>query len=97
MSKATPVKTTLWDPAVYIKTERDAAAYLSAAWEDGDPKLIAEVLADIARSRSLTAVAKKTGFKRKSLRWALSHNRSLKFTTVLEVMRALGLKLKVAA
>jgi probable addiction module antidote protein len=46
MSKA-KVKTKLWDPAEHMHTEQDMAAYLEAAFEEGDAALIAAVLGDI--------------------------------------------------
>ena len=43
-----------WDPAEHLETDDDMVAYLDAAWEDGDPALIAAVLADIARAGGMT-------------------------------------------
>ncbi|MDE0133847.1 MAG: hypothetical protein OXH86_17910 [Acidimicrobiaceae bacterium] len=39
-----------WDPVESLKTPADAAAYLEAALEDGDPELVAAVIGDIARA-----------------------------------------------
>ncbi|HET7334526.1 MAG TPA: addiction module antidote protein [Rhizomicrobium sp.] len=91
------IKTYKWDSAEHIKTEKDVAAYLNAALEDGDTALIAEVLGNIARSKGMAAIAKKTGLGRESLYKALSKDGNPKIGTVLKVVQALGLKLKVAA
>jgi probable addiction module antidote protein len=39
-----PFKTSVWDPAEHRETEEDIAAYLDAAFEEGDPSLIAAAL-----------------------------------------------------
>ena len=44
-----------WDPAEHLSDERDRAAYLAAALETGDPRLVAAVKGDIARSRGASA------------------------------------------
>lgn len=52
MSKIEEIpKTTRWDPADYMTSRDDMAAYLEAALEDGEVSVIAAVLGDIARSR----------------------------------------------
>ena len=48
------IRTKPWDAADYLETGEDMAAYLEAAFEDGDPALIAAVLGDIARARGMT-------------------------------------------
>jgi probable addiction module antidote protein len=73
------------------------AGYLEAALEDGDPSLVAAVLGDIARAKGMTKIAKKAGLGRESLYKALSRDGNPELVTVLKVVRALGLKLKVAA
>ena len=56
-----------WDPVDYLKTREDMIAYLDAALEDGDAKLIAAVLGDIARAKGMTQIANETGLGRESL------------------------------
>jgi probable addiction module antidote protein/putative addiction module killer protein len=86
-----------WDSAEYLKTEEDVANYLEAVFEDGDPALIAHALGVIARARGMARVAKKAGLGRESLYKALSRDGNPELATVLKVVKALGLKLKVAA
>jgi probable addiction module antidote protein len=69
------------------------AAYLEAALEDGDPTLIAAALGDIARAQGMSQIARKTGLGRESLYKALSPDGNPEFSTVLKVVRALGLRL----
>jgi probable addiction module antidote protein len=45
------LRTFPWDPAAHLKTDEDIANYLEAVLEDGDPKLIAAALNDIARAK----------------------------------------------
>ena len=40
-----------WNAADHLNTEADVVAYLDAAFEDGDPALIAAALGDVARTR----------------------------------------------
>ena len=86
-------KTRPWDPADYLEDVSDVVAYLEAAFEDGDPRVIAGALGDVARSRGMTAVAAKTGLGRESLYKALSRHGNPGFATVLNVLQALGLRL----
>lgn len=86
-----------WDTAEYLDTPAAIAAYLEAVFEDGDPQLITHALGAIARSEGMTEVAKATGLTRASLYKALSADGNPEFATVLKVIRALGLKLTVAA
>ncbi len=83
-----------WDPADYLGDVSDVVAYLEAAFEDGDPGVIAGALGDVARSRGMTAVAAKSGLGRESLYKALSRDGNPSFVTVLKVLDALGLRLR---
>jgi probable addiction module antidote protein len=91
------IKTITWDSAAYLKTDEDIAHYLEAVFEDGDPSLVAAALGDVARAKGMAQIAKAAGLGRESLYKALSPEGNPEFATVLKVMRALGLKLKVAA
>ena len=89
------INTQPWDATDYLEEEEDVVAYLEAAFEDGDPQLIAAALGDIARSRGMTKVALKAGLGRESLYKALSRDGNPALATVLKVMQALGLRLRV--
>ena len=89
-------KTRRWDVTRYLRTERDMAAYLNAALEDGDPMLVAAALGDIARAKGMTGVARKAGLGRESLYKSLSPEGRPELATVLKVVHALGLKLTAA-
>jgi len=87
------LKTTEWDPAEYLNTPESIAAYLEAAFDDGDPALIATALGDIARAIGMTQLASQTGVTREALYKALSPNGDPRLSTLLGVIKALGLKL----
>ena len=90
-------KTIPWDSADHLGTAADVAAYLEAVFEDGDPALINHALGVVARAKGMTEIAERTGMGRQSLYKALSADGHPEFTTVLNVVRALGLKLTVTA
>ena len=87
-------KTRPWDVTEHLETEKDMAAYLEAALEEGDPSLVAAVLGDIARAKGIAQIARKTGLGRESLYKALSSEGNPEFATVLKVVRALGLRFR---
>ena len=91
------IETQLYDSADYLRTPQDIAAYLEAAFEDGDPALITHALGVVARAEGMTEVARQAGLTRASLYKALSADGHPEFATVLKVVQALGLKMTVAA
>jgi len=91
------LETRKFDIQDHLKTPEDVAAYLEAVFEDGDPALITAALGDIARAEGMTEVARQTGLTRASLYKALSADGRPEFATVLKVVKALGLKMTVAA
>ena len=91
------IQTRPWDAAEHLETKEDIALYLEAAFEDGDPGLIAAALGDVARAKGMTKVAADAGLGRESLYKALSPDGNPEFATVLKVMQALGLRLYASA
>ena len=87
------MKTTPFDPAEYLDTPGRIAAYLRAAFEDGDPVLIATALGDVARAKGMTQLAAEAGVTREALYKALSATGDPRLSTFLGVMKALGIKL----
>ncbi len=86
-----------WDAADSLETKEDIAAYLDAVLEDGDPDLLKAALGDIARARGMTEIAQAAGLGRANLYKALSPDGNPEFATVARVLKALGLRLSVAA
>jgi len=90
-------KTRQWDAAETLETKEDIAAYLDAVLEDGDPDLLKAALGDIARAKGMTEIARAAGLGRANLYKALSPDGNPEFATVARVLRALGLRLTIAA
>lgn len=84
-----------WDPVDHFDDSATVAAYLEAAFEDGDPALVAAAIGDVARARGMTRVAREAGVSRESLYRALSADGDPRLTTLLGVVKALGLQLKL--
>jgi probable addiction module antidote protein len=82
-----------WEVAEHLNSEEEIVAYLEVTLEDGDPALVAAALGDIARARGMAAIARESGLGRESLYKALSPEGNPEFSTILKVVRALGLKL----
>ena len=83
-----------WDPAEHLDSEEERVAYLDAALEEDDPLLVTAVLYDIAHSKGMEQVVADAG-----LAFASSDSTSTEspeFSTVLRVVRALGLRLRAA-
>lgn len=89
------VKTSRHDTADYLATDEDIAAYLDAVFEDGDPALIVKALGVVARAKGMADIAEQAGLGRTSLYKGLSENGNPEFATVMKVMKALGLNMKV--
>lgn len=91
------LKTIVWDPAEYLDTPASVAAYLEAAFEEGDPALIAAALGDVARAQGMTQLAAQAGVTREALYKALSPTGDPRLSTLLGVMKALGLRIRPSA
>jgi len=88
-------KTTLYDSAEYLDSKEAINAYMEEALETEDPAFITKALGTIARARGMAQIAKKAGLSRESLYKALSMEGNPEFSTIIRVMRALGLKFSV--
>lgn len=86
-------RTAPFDAADYLKTEDDMIAYLEAAFEEEDPRVVAAALGDIARAKGMSYVAREAGLGRESLYKSLSADGNPELGTIMKVMRSLGLTL----
>lgn len=89
------IETTKWDSADFLNTPEAVAAYLEAAFEDGDSKVITHALGNIARARGISQISKDTGVTRAGLYKALNADGDPRLTTFLGVLKSLGLTLSV--
>jgi len=87
------LKTSLWDSAELLDSPERIAAYVEAAFEDGDPSLITHALGVVARARGMSQLAKEAGLSRDAMYKAFQPDGNPTLQTLTSVMKALGLKL----
>jgi probable addiction module antidote protein len=71
--------------------------FLEDAFETNDPSYIAQALGVVARSKGMSEIAQKTGLSREQLYRSLSDKGNPTLQTLLAVLTALNLHLKVTA
>lgn len=82
-----------FDAAEFLDDEETIAAYVSEAFESNDPAEMAEAVGTIARARGMTEIARQAGVSRESLYRALSSKGNPELSTLVNVMRACGIRL----
>ena len=92
------LETTRWDVQDALRSPEDCAAFIEAAIEEAadDPAFIALVLGEVAKARGMAQTARDVGMSREGLYKALSPQGNPSFATVLKVLNALGLRMRVA-
>ena len=86
-----------FDAANYLTTPERQAEFLSAALEDGDDAVIRNALGVIARVHGMSSIAEASELNRQSLYVALSEHGNPAFSTVLKIVRAMGMKITIDA
>jgi probable addiction module antidote protein len=89
-----PVKTTIWDPAEYLETDEQVAAYLEDIFKSGNPDLIITAIGDVARAQGMSKIADETNRGRESLYKSFSQSGNPSFETVIKVLSSLGFVLR---
>lgn len=82
-----------FDAADYLDNEEVIAEYLNAALEDDNPDVFLQAIADVAKARGMTQLAKDTGLGRESLYKALAPGAKPRYDTIRKLVRALGIEL----
>ena len=90
---------TKWDAPEHVRSREDARLYVQACAEEdpGDGSLIRAALNDVARAGNMSRLARDIGMSREGLYKALSENGNPTFATVMRIMRALGMQLRISA
>lgn len=88
-----PLETFPFDTSEVVSTPEAEAELLDDALQTGELSHIAHVLGVIARARGMSSIAKEAGVTREALYKALSENGDPKLSTLLGVVRALGIQL----
>jgi probable addiction module antidote protein len=85
-----------FDAAEYLESVADQAHLLSDAVDSGDPRYIAYALGAIACARGgIGKLAREAGMNRQALHKALSEDGNPTLETVLKVLKALGLSMRI--
>lgn len=84
-----------WDAAEHLDSEDAIAAFLDEVMESGDQKQIVEALNTIARARGMTQIAQDAGIARQALYKSLGQGGNPTLSTLLGVIKSLGLNLGV--
>jgi probable addiction module antidote protein len=86
-------KTTRFDAADTLDTEERQVAYITSALETGDTDFVRDALGLVARARGMGQIAKNAGLNRESLYKARGETGNPELSTVMRIVRALGLTL----
>ena len=80
------------------KSPKFSAEYLKAALEDDDdPRVLLTALRHLAQAEGIAKVAKAAGIERESLYRALSVKGNPRWSTLVAVTKAIGLRLTIEA
>jgi probable addiction module antidote protein len=86
-----------WDAATILTDDETIAEYLSLAFQEGDPAMIAVAIGNVARARNVASIARATNLSRDTIYAAFSPEGNPTLTTLLAVTQALGFELTVRA
>jgi len=79
----------------YLDNRKVIAEYLGVASEDRNTDVFLHAVADVAKARGISKVAKDAGLRRKSLYKALAPGANIRYDTVRKVLDSLGVQLTV--
>ena len=88
---------TTWDAAEHLDDQESISAYLSEVMEMGDPAHIVHALGTVARARGMSRIARDAGVGRQALYKSLGEGGNPTLTTLLGVIKSLGLTFSVRA
>ena len=88
------VRTLPFDAAEHLDSPEAIAEFLADAFESGHAGVISSALGAVAKARGMTDLAREAGVSRQSLYRSLGEDGRPEFTTVLEVLAAVGVTLK---
>ncbi len=91
------LETSRFDIHDHLKTPEDRLLYLEAAFDDGDPAFIAHALDDVGRTVGMTSIAEDAGVRWQTCRDSAGKTGDPRLSTVLSVIKALGLKISVVS
>ena len=83
-----------FDAADYLDSDAVIAEYLNAALEDENPDVFLQAVADVAKARGMSQLARDAGLGRESLYKAVDPGAKPRYDTVFRLVRALGIELR---
>jgi probable addiction module antidote protein len=86
-----------FDASEFLDNEKVIAEYLAQALKDPDPDMFLVAVANVAKARGLSQVAKDSGLGRESLYKALKPDSKIRYETVRRLVDSLGVHLTVKA
>ena len=87
------IDTVPFDAAEFIQDAQSQAEFITDAFDSGEAGYIAHALGIVARARGMTQVSRDAGITREALYRALSQEGDPRLSTLLGVLKALGLSL----
>ena len=84
-----------FDAAEFLDSDDVIAEYLGACLEDPNPDVFLAALANVAKAKSMTEIARVSGLGRESLYKALSPGAHPRHETIQKVVHALGFAMTV--
>lgn len=90
------LKLTPLNPVEMLRDD-EIASFLTEAYQDDDPAVFIIALGDVVKHRGVAELARQTGLNRESLYKAFNGKVQPRWDTVHRLLKALGVKLAVAA
>ena len=86
-----------FNPAGMLQSDEEIAAFLAEAYADDDPAAFVTALCDVVKLKGVAKMAEETGLNRESLYKTFSDQAQPKWDTVHRLLKAIGVRLEVAA
>ena len=86
-----------FNPTEMLQSDEEIAAFLAEAYADDDPATFVTALGDVVKLKGVAKMAEETGLNRESLYKAFSGQAQPKWDTVHRLLKAIGVRLEVAA
>jgi probable addiction module antidote protein len=84
-----------FDASEFLDNEEVIAEYLTAALEDRNPNVFLHAVADVAKARGISKLAKDAGLGRESLDRARAPGANIRYDAVRKLLDSLGVRLTV--
>ena len=87
--------TSKFDIADYLDSNEMVAEYLNEILENGNENDLLVAIGNVAKAIGMTKIAEKSGLTRPSLYKALSDGAKPQFSTIVKVLKAVGVQVTV--